>query len=105
MTKKVEFQHQYIYNTTKDYQTNTDIGRYGGLSMKEWYVGVDGGGTKTDFAVSKQDGLLQATIQRGSCSYQALGIDEAVNTITEGVATCLKAASVLPEECAGCCRR
>lgn len=71
--------------------------------MKKWYVGVDGGGTKTAFAVSAQDGVPVVTMKKSGCSYQAVGVEEAIKIIVEGIRACLKEAGASPEDCAGCC--
>lgn len=71
--------------------------------MKEWYIGVDGGGTKTAIAVSRQDGIPVSSVWRNGCSYQALGVDGAVKVIVEGIRSCLEMAGASIEECVGCC--
>lgn len=68
-----------------------------------WYVGVDGGGTKTAFAVSAADGVPVATIRRTGCSYQAIGIEAAVSLVSGGVREILTAVGAGLEDCAGCC--
>lgn len=71
--------------------------------MKKWYIGVDGGGTKTSIAVSRQECVPVASILRGGCSYQAIGIDGAVDVMVEGITACLAEVDLSPEECVGCC--
>ena len=71
--------------------------------MKKWFVGVDGGGTKTDFAVSTEDGKTVELITRPGCSYQTIGIRESVKLIVDGVHACLTAAGTTLADCAGCC--
>lgn len=71
--------------------------------MKKWYIGVDGGGTKTAFAVSKADGIPVQTITYPTCSYQTIGIVESVRLIRKGILECLNAVHTTPEDCAGCC--
>ena len=51
----------------------------------KWFIGVDGGGTKTAVAVSLPDGKPVAETVREGCSYQMLGVDGAVTVIIEGV--------------------
>lgn len=71
--------------------------------MKKWFIGVDGGGTKTAAAVSLPDGKPVAETVREGCSYQMLGVDGAVAVIIEGVRSCLEAARITLHDCAGCC--
>lgn len=68
-----------------------------------WFVGVDGGGTKTDFAVSGADGMPAATLRRSGCSYQTIGIDAVVALVSDGVRECLTAAGANLDSCAGVC--
>ena len=68
-----------------------------------WFVGVDGGGTKTDFAVSGADGVPAGTARRGGCSYQAIGIEAVVSLIADGVRECLAAVGAGLGDCAGIC--
>lgn len=42
--------------------------------MKQWYVGVDGGGTKTAVAISTTDSVPIQTMTYPTCSYQSIGI-------------------------------
>ena len=37
-----------------------------------YYLGVDGGNTKTDFALMRADGTLIDWIRVGTCSHEAL---------------------------------
>lgn len=71
--------------------------------MKKWFIGVDGGGTKTAAAVSLPDGKPAAETVRKGCSYQMLGVDGAVAVIIDGVRSCLEAAGITLHDCAGCC--
>lgn len=71
--------------------------------MQKWFIGVDGGGTKTAAAVSLADGRPVAETVKKGCSYQMLGVDGAVAVIIEGVRSCLEAAGIALEDCAGCC--
>lgn len=69
----------------------------------EWFIGVDGGGTKTDFAVSNSDGAVVATLSRTGCSYQTIGIEAAVTLVSDGVSKLLADAGISIKDCAGCC--
>ena len=69
----------------------------------KWFVGVDGGGTKTDFAVSGPDGVPGAMRRRTGCSYQSIGMDAAVALVADGVRESLAAVDAMLADCAGCC--
>ena len=71
--------------------------------MTKWYIGVDGGGTKTAAAISLEDGTPCWTTKRSGCSYQAVGIEAAALTIAESVMECLASVGTQLDECAMCC--
>ena len=71
--------------------------------MKKWYVGVDGGGTKTGImAATKTDGERGAELTAG-CSYQMLGVDGATKMIADGVKSSLQKVGAQITDCAGVC--
>ncbi len=71
--------------------------------MKEWFVGVDGGGSKTAFAAARRDGVPAARLEEKGSSYVAIGIPAAVQRISEGVRACLSAAGLSLDDCAAVC--
>lgn len=71
--------------------------------MKKWYVGVDGGGTKTAAAISLEDGKPVVMSSKSGCSYQAIGINAASAVIVESITECLASMDATLEDCAGCC--
>lgn len=71
--------------------------------MKNWYVGVDGGGTKTEFAVSASDGIPVATLRKQGCSYQSIGVEKATSLVITGVTEILSMVNADKEDCAGLC--
>lgn len=71
--------------------------------MKQFWIGVDGGGTKTAIAIAAADGKPIAQIRRPGCSYMDLGIDEVVSRLKEGVGACLKDAGASLSQCGGAC--
>lgn len=71
--------------------------------MKKWYVGVDGGGTKTAVAVSGADCMPVETRIYPTCSYQSIGIAQSVALIKKGIEACLAAVGASFADCAGCC--
>ena len=64
--------------------------------MKQWYVGVDGGGTKTAVAISTADSVPIQTMTYPTCSYQSIGIPESVALITKVVREALAGGGVSP---------
>lgn len=69
----------------------------------KYFIGVDGGGTKTAFAVAAKDSMPRTAVTRTGCSYQALGVSGAVEVVREGTAALLASAGLAARDCAGCC--
>ncbi len=69
----------------------------------QWFIGIDGGGTKTSFAIGRTDAVPVNIIVRSGCSYQEIGAENVVSLILEGVEELIKSVGATPEECAGCC--
>lgn len=68
-----------------------------------WYIGIDGGGTKTALAIAAADGVPVHSITCGGCSYQELGVENTVALIAGGVRQLLDKTGALPGQCGGCC--
>ncbi len=68
-----------------------------------WFIGIDGGGTKTAFAIGKEDGQPVHQLVRTGCSYQEIGADAVIALLSEGVQALLAAVKADPTACAGCC--
>lgn len=51
-----------------------------------WYLGIDGGGTKTDFALADEQGRLLAREKLGPCNPVDLGMGETLRVLAEGIA-------------------
>ncbi|MBQ8682916.1 MAG: ATPase [Clostridia bacterium] len=68
-----------------------------------WYIGIDGGGTKTAFALGREDGMAVYRLQRTGCSYQRIGPLAVASLIREGVDALLEQAGVDATQVAGCC--
>lgn len=68
----------------------------------KWFVGVDGGGSKTEIAVADEHGAVAVTKRFAGCSYQMLGIDAAVERIVSGIEECLTLVNADLSCCAGC---
>lgn len=70
--------------------------------MRYW-IGIDGGGTKTEFALSASDGIPIEKVAATGCSYQVLGVETVVRKLKEYTGLLLARAGVEWGECAGCC--
>ncbi|MEP6502531.1 MAG: BadF/BadG/BcrA/BcrD ATPase family protein [Betaproteobacteria bacterium] len=57
------------------------------------YLGIDGGGSKTEFVLVDRAGHVRARHQEGSLYYLEIGLDEAAETLRRGVAATLAAAN------------
>ena len=71
--------------------------------MKRWYVGVDGGGTKTAIMAATKTGGETGTELTSGCSYQMLGVDGATKMIADGVKRSLQKVDADLNDCAGVC--
>lgn len=58
---------------------------FGGGGEPQYFLGIDGGATKTDFALADADGNLLKRITLGSCNPVDLGFDEATRVLHEGI--------------------
>lgn len=68
-----------------------------------WFIGIDGGGTKTAFAISKNDGIPVHILTRSGCSYQEIGLENVLSLLEEGITSLLEETGITKEDCAGCC--
>ena len=55
-----------------------------------YYLGIDGGGTKTDFALADGDGNLLRRLHLGATNPNDIGFDRALATLREGILTQLE---------------
>jgi N-acetylglucosamine kinase-like BadF-type ATPase len=58
------------------------------------FIGIDGGGTKTDFVLVDRGGRVRARHREGSLYYLEIGLDAAEQTLRRGVEAMLQAAGV-----------
>lgn len=72
-------------------------------NTEKWYIGVDGGGTKTAVALSRGDGVAAFRAELSGCSHREIGIDGAVSVVMSGIEKCLAEAGAALSDCAGCC--
>ncbi|MBQ2063993.1 MAG: ATPase [Firmicutes bacterium] len=59
-----------------------------------YYIGVDGGGTKTKFTLAREDGTVIGMHTAGTCHYLQCGYDSAAKVIREGIDAVLEKGSV-----------
>lgn len=71
--------------------------------MEKWFVGVDGGGTKTEIAVSHADGVPLKSVIYPTCSYRSIPMEEAIDRVVNGVKDCLAQTGITLADCTGCC--
>lgn len=65
---------------------NTSIDMlFKGNDEPEYYLGIDGGGTKTDFALSDKRGNIINIVTLGSCNPVDKGMDHALSVLDEGI--------------------
>lgn len=69
----------------------------------KYYIGVDGGSTKTTFAIAREDGIPFRTVTRGGCSYQSVGVDACVRMLNREIRGIMLSINISAEECGGCC--
>lgn len=55
-----------------------------------YYIGIDGGGTKTQFTLFDQKGQMLSTHQEGTCHYAQVGYDGLKDVLKKGVKRVLK---------------
>lgn len=66
--------------------------------MGEYYIGIDGGGTKTEFVLTTETGIVCNRILKKGCNPNDLGIDESCKVIQGGIECLLKESSISPSE-------
>ena len=71
--------------------------------IMKWFIGIDGGGTKTDFSIGTSQGVPVKRLTRAGCSYQSIGVQNVVSLIRDGIRDLLTEAKVSADDCGGCC--
>ncbi len=69
----------------------------------KYYIGIDGGGTKTAIVIGKKDGMPINIIEKSGCSHKSIGIDSVINLLVDGVKEIIQSINISMEECSGCC--
>ena len=70
--------------------------------MKYW-IGIDGGGTKTALAAADANGTVLAARTAGGCSYQSLGVQAVVRLLQQEIGALAQQTGLALTDCAGCC--
>ena len=52
----------------------------------KYYIGIDGGGSKTIFAISGEDGKILGTVKKGSAFYKQIGEEGVIDLLRNGAA-------------------
>ncbi len=71
--------------------------------MLKYYIGIDGGGTKTAVVIGTDDGVVLKTIEKSGCSHKAIGIDTVVNIVSESIREITQSIDVSVDDCETCC--
>lgn len=64
----------------------------------KYFLGIDGGGTKTKFSLSDEFGNIVATSIEPTCHYLQCGLDGVTKVFDNGLNTCLLAANIAKED-------
>ena len=51
----------------------------------KYYIGIDGGGSKTIFAIAKEDGNILGTVKAGSAFYKQIGEEGVLELLRKGI--------------------
>ena len=65
-----------------------------------YYLGVDGGGTKTKFIISDAFGRVQAQSIQPTCHYLQCGLDGVTKVMQDGLYDCLNSSAIKVEQIA-----
>lgn len=68
-----------------------------------YWIGVDGGGTKTEFLLSDEQGHILDSFRAGSTSYKHVGMSECIAVLRNGLKTLEKRNEKIRKEGAGIC--
>jgi N-acetylglucosamine kinase-like BadF-type ATPase len=66
------------------------------MSARPYFLGVDGGGTKTEFVCIDAAGMVVARAVTGTTYHLEVGFDEAVTRLEQGIAAICRELDILP---------
>lgn len=64
----------------------------------KYFLGIDGGGTKTAYLLADETGKVLAQERMAGCSYKEIGIENTARLLKEGAALCVQKAGVKEEQ-------
>ena len=67
------------------------------MKKPEFFVGIDGGGTKTEAVIADRHGDVAAKQTAGPTNFQIIGVEKAAAVIADLVEACCAAASCSPD--------
>ena len=65
-----------------------------------YYLGIDGGGTKTKFIICDAFGRVQAQSIQPTCHYLQCGLDGVTKVMQDGLCDCLSSSTIKVEQIA-----
>ena len=69
----------------------------------KYYVGIDGGGSKTIFCIANENGQILGTAKAGSAAYKQIGVSGVLDLLREGITEVSRYAEGEATQIAGCC--
>lgn len=69
----------------------------------EYYIGIDGGGSKTVLCIADENGYILGTVKEGSASYKQLGISGLIELLQQGISEVCGLAEGNSTKIAACC--
>ncbi len=69
----------------------------------KYYIGIDGGGTKTSLAIGDERGKIFLQKKYDGCSYQEIGVEAVIELLFKAVTESLNLLKIDKGMCAGCC--
>ena len=68
-----------------------------------YYIGVDGGGTKTKFSLMDEDNRIIVEVTKGTCHFNQVGFDGLENVLREGLGELLEKAELEEKDITRAC--
>lgn len=68
-----------------------------------FYIGIDGGGTKTKFSLVDEEENLVATVEKGTCHFNQVGFEKMERILNDGVNELLSMANITYKEVKRAC--
>lgn len=69
----------------------------------KYYVGIDGGGSKTIFCIANENGRILGTAKAGSAAYKQIGVSGVLDLLRGGITEVSRFAEGDATQIAGCC--